>query len=108
MPYYQDPGTISTVREALNNYNVEQLKSLLPLLPTQEKPTRKAELVETIFRCLEGNGLQNLWKQLDSVQQKAISETVHSTSSHFWRNMLNIRSPKQLTKKLRPWDGVTD
>lgn len=91
MPYYQDPGTISTVREGLNNYNVEQLKSLLPLLPTQEKPTRKAELVETIFRCLESNCLQNLWKQLDSVQQKAISETVHSMSSHFERERFQAK-----------------
>ena len=91
MPYYQDPGKISTVREALNNYNVEQLKSLLPLLPTQERPTRKAELVETVFRCLERDGLQNLWEQLDSVQQKAISETVHSAQSQFERERFQAK-----------------
>jgi hypothetical protein len=81
MPYYQNPEKIPTLLEALNNYSVEQLKSLLPLLPTQEKPARKTELVEVIFRCLKGNGLQQLWGQLDSVQQAAVSETVHSPNS---------------------------
>ena len=91
MPYYQNPGKIPTLREALNNYNVEQLKSLLPLLPTQEQPTRKAELVEAVFRCLEGNGLRNLWEQLDSVQQAAISETVHSSNFQFERERFKAK-----------------
>jgi hypothetical protein len=86
MPYYSNPETIPTLLEALNNYSVEQLKKLLPLLQTREKPNRKAELVEVVFDYLQDNNLSRLWQQLDTIQQAAVAEIVHSFQSQFNEN----------------------
>ncbi len=103
MPYYQNPEKIPTLVEALNNYNVEQLKSLLPLLPTQEQPTRKAQLVEVIFKGLEGNSLRQLWEQLDWVQQAAVSEIVHSEISQLEREHFQAKYGQ--LPELGTWGG---
>lgn len=47
MPYY-DEQSIATVDEALQQLTVSDLKQLAALLPTKNKPTRKAELVEFV------------------------------------------------------------
>ncbi len=91
MPYYKDPQSIATVAEALQNQNVEQLKSLLPLLPTLERPTRKAELCDVVQRCLEGENLRNIWNKLDQLQQSAIAEVVHSPESQFNRTRFQAK-----------------
>ena len=91
MPYYKDPQRIATVAEALHNQNVDQLKSLLPLLPTPERPTRKAELVDLVLRCLEGENLRTIWNKLDQLQQSAIAEVVHSSESQFDRTRFQAK-----------------
>jgi hypothetical protein len=78
----EEPG-IPTVREALEIRNVDDLKQLLSLLPTKERPTRKGELVDLIDRHVTGKGLPALWEKLDDLQRKAVAETVHSGSSFF-------------------------
>ena len=83
MPYYQNPEKIPTLLEALNNTNVDQLKSLLSLLPVTDIPKRKAELVAATYRALQGDTLGKLWTELDELQQAAISEVVYSNSSQF-------------------------
>ncbi len=83
MPYYQNPEKIPTLLEALNNTNVDQLKSLLSLLPVSDIPKRKAELVDATYRALQGDTLGKLWTELDELQQAAISEVVYSDSSQF-------------------------
>lgn len=91
MPYYKDPQKIATVAEALHNQNVDQLKSLLPLLLTLERPTRKAELVDLVLRCLEGENLRTVWNKLDQLQQSAIAEVVHSSESQFDRTRFQAK-----------------
>jgi len=86
MPYYSDTPTIGTVIEALNNYTVEDLKKLIPLLQTTEKAGRKAELVQVISTYLQKNNLRQLWQRLDKTQQTAIAEVVHSSESQFNRH----------------------
>jgi hypothetical protein len=83
MPYYKDSTIIATVAEALNQQTVDQLKKLLPHLPTTERPTRKAELVALVEQYLQGDRLRALWKQLDHLQQAAIAEVVYSVDSQF-------------------------
>jgi hypothetical protein len=83
MAYYQNPGKIPTLFEALEQLSVDNLKSLLSLLPISEKPKRKAELVNLAYSYLDGNNLRTIWIQLDELQQAAVSEVVHGNSSQF-------------------------
>ncbi len=89
MPYIprrsskQDEHIIPTVAEALQGINVEDLKQLVALLPTDEKPTRKAELVALVASHLQGEKLMQLWARLDEMKQKAIAETIHSKENLF-------------------------
>ncbi|MBW4621863.1 MAG: helicase-associated domain-containing protein [Cyanosarcina radialis HA8281-LM2] len=83
MPYFQTPETVATIAEGLNQQSVDRLKKLLPHLPTKEKPTRKAEIIELIERYLQGRELKALWEKLDSLQQAAVAEAVHSPNTRF-------------------------
>lgn len=78
----EEPG-IPTVRDALEIRNVDDLKKLLYLLPTNERPTRKGDLVDLIDRHVTGEGLPALWEKLDDLQRKAVAETIHSNSPVF-------------------------
>ena len=81
MPYYSQIDRIPTLLEALNIHTVDVLKKLAGLLPEGKSPTRKAELVEYIHQSLEGSTPIRLWGQCDRLQQAAIAETVHSSTS---------------------------
>ena len=83
MSYQNNFNTFATIDEALNKETVDRLKKLLPHLSTSQKPTRKAEIIALIKKHLEGNKLEVLWKKLDSLQQAAVAEIVHSPDSHF-------------------------
>jgi len=78
----EEPG-FPTVRDALEIRNVDDLKKLLSLLPTKERPTRKGELVDLIDRHVTGEGLPALWEELDDLQRKAVAEATHSDSPIF-------------------------
>jgi hypothetical protein len=77
MPRQKDTPAIPTVHEALDVLTIEQLKPLAAMLPTQERPPRKGELVALIEQYLSGNRLRALWEQLDPTQQLAVAETIH-------------------------------
>ncbi|MBU0702549.1 MAG: helicase-associated domain-containing protein [Chloroflexi bacterium] len=71
------------LEEFLNNYTVPMLKELAQLLASN-LPTRKAEIVAIVRENLENpNRLQELWDELDELQQAAVSEVVHSPSNDF-------------------------
>jgi uncharacterized small protein (DUF1192 family) len=76
------PG-IPIVAEALNLLTVDELKKRVALLPTAERPTRKAALVALLEQHLDGERLQALWERLDEVQQKAVSETLYAADGVF-------------------------
>ena len=42
--------------------------------------TRKADLVAHLARQLRGHGLSQLWKRLNDLARKAVSEAVHNPS----------------------------
>lgn len=83
MPRRQEEPRIATVREALELRTVDDLKQLLALLPTTERPTRKGELVDLIVRQLSSVHLHELWPQLDELQQQAVAETIHADTPIF-------------------------
>ncbi len=84
MSYSQkNTDAFGTITEALNKQTVDQLKQLLPHLSTSQRPTRKAEIIALIEQHLQGKFLQSLWQQLDSLQQAAVAEVVHSMDSQF-------------------------
>ncbi len=73
----EDP-TIPTVHEALDLLTVDKLKQLVALLPTNKRPTRKADLAAVIEQHLVGEKLRALWEQLDDKQKLAVAETIYS------------------------------
>lgn len=75
--------SFATVREALDRRTVDELKKRLALLPTAEKPTRKAEIAALIAKHLEGDMLHTLWKRLDKTQQAAVAETLYGPGGQF-------------------------
>lgn len=84
MRYYRERDeTIATVTEALNGLTVDDLKKLAALLPTNERPARKGELVALIAGYLEGGKLKTLWSKLDELQQAAVAEVVHSSADYY-------------------------
>lgn len=78
---------LGSLKHALNGLNVDELKGLLKLLPAAllpvTKPTRKAEIVAAIERCLTGNALREIWFRLDKTQRLAVSEALHSSDGRF-------------------------
>lgn len=78
-----DPQAYPTLREAaMACMSATELKQLARLTGGQ-LPTRKADLVERIVRHLAGDGLEAAWEELDTVQQAAVAEVVHSDTSLF-------------------------
>ncbi len=76
------PG-FPTVRDALERRTVEELKKLLALLPTAEKPTRKGELADLVASHLQGDAVTALWGRLDATQKSAVAETLYAADGQF-------------------------
>ncbi len=84
MPYSKNPERIPTIVEALENQSVEQLKKLITYLPTTQKVSRKAELVNLVSNYLNNEtSLYQLWQKLDQLQQAAVAEVVYSSQTQF-------------------------
>jgi hypothetical protein len=79
----KETPAIPTVHEALEVLTIEQLKPLVALLPTQERPTRKGELVALIEQYLVDERLHALWERLDATQQRAVAETIYNEHGVF-------------------------
>lgn len=72
-----------TLNEFLNNNTVPIIKKLAGLVASN-LPTRKAELIKVIEQKMnDPKILQELWKQLDTLQQSAVSEVLYSPSLSF-------------------------
>jgi hypothetical protein len=79
---HQEPRYL-TVRDALWSRNVDELKKLLPHLLTNERATRKNDIITIIENELCGPRLRDLWTLLDETQQAAVAETIHASSPVF-------------------------
>lgn len=83
MPRRKSTSEPETLHEFLDSYTVPTLKKLAGLL-TSDLPTRKAEIIAVIRKRMEDDeGLRKLWQRLDTVQQAAVAEVVHSPSFRF-------------------------
>ena len=83
MPRHKAMPTIPTVHAALDLLTVDQLKQLIALLPTRERPTRKGDAVALVEQHLSGERLRALWEQLDATQKLAVAETIYADESVF-------------------------
>jgi len=72
-----------TLRQALANFTVDQLKQLNTLLPDIPRVGRKDELIEAVLREYQGAGLANLWNRLDDLERAAVAEALYSMGGHF-------------------------
>jgi hypothetical protein len=83
MARQKETPTIPTVHAALDLLTVDRLKQLVALLPTNKRPTRKADLAAAIEQHLIGEKLRALWEQLDDKQKLAVAETIYSVDGIF-------------------------
>ncbi len=74
-----------SLADALNILTVDDIRPRVALLKTSEEPKRKADFVAVIEKHLEGERLKALWERLDDLQQKAVSEAIHSSDGVFDR-----------------------
>lgn len=86
-----NPTFLKTLHDGLTVRNVDTLKKFLKLLPISDKPTRKAELVDTLNTYLLGPGLEKLWQELDTLQQAAVAEAVHITGGEYNREQFHAK-----------------
>ncbi len=86
----EEPG-IASLREALDLSTVDELKPLLSLLLTAERPTRKSDLIDLIESQLLGSDLQALFDRLDELQRKAVAETIYSDRTEFVADRFKAR-----------------
>ncbi len=80
MGYYQTPAT---VKEALTGLTVDDLKTLITLLPTNERPKRKADFIKEFMKFYTVNGIQELLKRTSELEKLALMETAHSSGYQF-------------------------
>ena len=106
MPSSRNQEPTPALRDALELRTIDDLKKLVALLPTKERPLRKGELVELIERHLTGDGLRALWEQLDDFQQKAVSELTHSPDGYFRADRFKARygALPMFEQKKDAWD----
>lgn len=84
-------SVLKTLQEGLTFRTVDVLKKLLQLLPIDDRPTRKAELMEAIASYLLGPGLKNLWNELDTLQKAAVAEAAHITDGHYYSEQFRAK-----------------
>ncbi|WP_102794381.1 helicase-associated domain-containing protein [Bowmanella denitrificans] len=78
-----DSNNVGSLAGYLELLTVDDLKSLLKLLPVEKKPSRKSELAKAIKESLLGGNLYKLWDRLDNTQKFAVSETLYSYGGTF-------------------------
>ncbi len=74
---------LNTLEEGLTFHTVDELNKLLKLLPTRDRPTRKADLVDVIAQYLRSPNLKKLWKELNELQQAAVAEAIYVTEGRY-------------------------
>ncbi len=74
-----------SLADAFNILTVDDLRPRVSLIKTSEEPKRKADFLAVIEKHLDGERLKALWERLDDLQQKAVSEAIHSYDGVFDR-----------------------
>ncbi len=69
--------------DALSVLIVSDLKDRIPLLDTQERPSRKADIIELIKRHMLSLNIDDYWVKLDFLEQQAVAEAVYNWDGLF-------------------------
>lgn len=69
--------------ELLSSLTVDRLKTRLALLETQERPTRKADIVALIRAQLLSPQLRSYWEKLEPVDRHALAEAIYNWDGRF-------------------------
>ncbi len=72
-----------TLRQALANFTVDQLKQFGSVLPDAALIGRKDELVDAVMHQYQGQGLAGLWRRLDDLGKAAVAESLYSIGGYF-------------------------
>ncbi len=81
---YREEGTrFATLQQALENDKVEELKKLLAVCRTKNRPPRKPAIIALILDEMQGDNLKATWDRLDTLQQAAVAEAVYSEDSRY-------------------------
>jgi hypothetical protein len=83
MPRKQTVEIVPNIQQALEAKTVDELKKLYALLLSDQKLSRKADLVTAILQEIEGAKIQKIWQRLDEMQKNAIAEVVHSSGNNY-------------------------
>jgi hypothetical protein len=67
-----------TLRETLESLTVDQLKQRLALIPAPRRPTRKADLIDTLNRYLLSDALSAVVARLPDLELSAVAEAAHT------------------------------
>ena len=101
MRYGWKRNTIPTLRMALEQSVVPELKAFIFVLTKKNGVGRKDSLIEEILRLMDGDNLHDIWSLLDKLQKLAVSETAHSDESRFDRTRFKAKYGK-----LPAWEHV--
>jgi hypothetical protein len=94
MAFANEPESILTLTDALQQQKVDDLKKLAALASDEKnRPVRKPDLIAFIqrhvncppgqLRQVESDPLQRFWRKLDTLQQAAVAEVAHGADGRF-------------------------
>ncbi len=101
MSYYEEQAGYATLKDALENYTVENLKKLNALFKT-EKPARKAALVDILMAQMNGGKLRETWGRLDATQQAAVAEALYAPDGRYNAERFQAKYGKSPNLGTRP------
>jgi hypothetical protein len=83
MPRKQIIEVVLSFEEALDSKTADDLKKILSLLNSEQKFTRKADIINAILQEVEGAKIRQIWHRLDELQKSAIAEVVHASTNDY-------------------------
>jgi hypothetical protein len=69
--------------ELLSSMTIKQLKPCLAALETNERPSRKADMISLLRRHLLSPQLRNYWEKLEAIDRHAVAEAIYNWSGRF-------------------------
>ena len=94
MSYYEEQVGYATLKDALENNTVDNLKKLLALFKTAERPTRKSAIIDVLAAQMAGDKLREAWERLDEMQQAAVAEAVYAPDGYFDAGRFKVKYGK--------------
>ncbi|MDH3326981.1 MAG: helicase-associated domain-containing protein [Gammaproteobacteria bacterium] len=70
--------------EIITTKTVDVLKKCIPLLDTEERPTRKEDYIKLILKHMLSPRIETYWQRLEPLEQKAIAEAIYNWDGRFY------------------------